>query len=254
MLLHSLVQFLDALLLSGTEDAVAIDSARNGLQVESGGDIKKVAFAVDSGASIIEKAIELEAQLLVVHHGLFWGQESAISGVFGRKIERLMKRGCSLYASHLPLDAHQEVGNNVELARFLNLERVKPAFSIKGCHIGATAHTHKARKLQEFVSKLATLRAAPPLVLPFGKSEISTVGIITGSGAALLEQCPSLGIDLFISGEPKQSAYHLAKELQINAIFAGHYATETFGVRALQKKISKDFDIATIFIDEDTGI
>lgn len=250
--LQTLISYLDTLLDSNNFN----DLALNGLQVESQRtDVDKVAFAVDSGLSIMQKAIDSGAQLLVVHHGLFWGEVKALRGAFGAKLELMFKNHLSLYASHLPLDANTEVGNAFELARHIELKNLASFFEYRGKTIGAKGRFAKARPLASIEEALLPLRGnKAALTLNFGKSLIETVGIVTGSGSSAIASASAEGLDLLLSGEPKQDAYHLAKELKLNVIFAGHYATETFGVKALAKRIGKDFDVSTIFIDEDTGI
>ncbi|MBN8549146.1 MAG: Nif3-like dinuclear metal center hexameric protein [Deltaproteobacteria bacterium] len=231
------------------------DVAMNGLQVEGGsGEVSKVAVAVDSGLSIIEKAAACGAKLLLVHHGLFWGSPLPITGTLGRKVEILQKAGCSLYASHLPLDAHLQVGNGAELGRFLGLSNLEGFCEYSGSLIGARGEC-EGRSLDSFVAQAKSLIGGKePLVLPFGNSTIRTVGIVTGSGAFGVKAAAEAGLDLYFSGEPKHEVYHLTKELRINAIFAGHYATETFGVRALARCLEKEFNLQTVFIDETSGI
>jgi dinuclear metal center YbgI/SA1388 family protein len=223
--------------------------------VEGSKTVSKVAVAVDSGESIIEKAIAAKAELLIVHHGLLWGHEQPITGAFGRKIRKLITGGCSLYASHLPLDGHPEVGNNALLAKFFELS-IDSMFVMAGAKpIGVSAHSSVPRSLDFFLTKAKSLIGfGPSLALPFGPTEIRRVGIISGSGSSELHVAAELGMDLLISGEPKQSAYHQCKELKINALFAGHYATETVGVRALGDLLEKQFGVASVFIDEPTGI
>ncbi len=231
------------------------DASLNGVQV-GGWDtqIKTVAYSVDAGLSVVQKAIAEEADLLIVHHGLFWDKPQSITGALRDKIELLIKNRCTLYASHLPLDASPEVGNGFELARFLGLSEITPWGVYNGMTIGAKANNF-GLSLENVSKKLATLPGAiNPLVLPFGKDKIQSVGLVTGSGSFSINQAAQDGIDLLISGEPKQEAYHLARELKLNIIFAGHYATETVGVAALSKKVAERFDCKVVFIDEPTGI
>lgn len=250
--LISVVSYLDSLLTPGAYK----DAAHNGLQVDGGqSDVRTIAYAVDSGLSVLEAAAKAEANLLIVHHGLLWGGEQPVTGIYGKKIETLIRHRCSLYASHLPLDAHREVGNGFELARFLRLENLESFCEYKGQQIGARGTCGRGRDLEYFVDLAKTIPGATePLILPFGKKEIQKVGIVTGSGSFGILAAHADGLDLLISGEAKQEAYHLAKELKVNAIFAGHYATETYGVAALARRLQKDFDVKTIFIDEPTGI
>ncbi len=250
--LAAITDYLDSLL----QPALFQDSALNGLQVESAnGSVCRVALAVDAGASVITKAIAARADMLIVHHGIFWGQCEAIRGTLGSKVRSLLNAGCSLYASHLPLDAHAEVGNNFELARFFALEQTQPFFPYKGASIGARGQTASSLDLAYFEARAKQLTGATaPLCLPFGKKSINTVGIVSGAAAAALPIAASDGLDLLITGEPKQNMYHHAKELGINVICAGHYATETCGVMAVGRKLATDLGLSTFFIDEPTGI
>lgn len=248
----SIVSYLDKLLTP----SLYSEPAWNGVQVDSAmGDVRKVAFAVDAGLSVIEKAINEECNLLIVHHGLLWGKALPINGSFGEKIRALIKGRCSLYASHLPLDGNSEVGNGFELARYFGLGNIEGFCLHYGGFVGAKATSAKPLPLEFFLEKgAAMVGAIKPLVLPFGAREIRKVGLVTGSGSSAITLAHEEGLDLLISGESKQEAYHLAKELKINVIFFGHYATETFGVRALAPRVKAGFDVETIFIDEPTGI
>jgi len=167
----------------------------------------------------------------------------------------LIEGGCSLYASHLPLDAHREVGNNAELARAVGLTDLEPYMPYKGALLGVRGRCTPPRSRDSFIEIAERFVGAKPcLTLPFGPERISTVGVVTGSGTLALEESARLGLDLFITGEPKQASYHEAKELGLNVIFAGHYATETFGVRALGERLKNTFSVEPLFIDEPTGI
>lgn len=249
--LSAIITYLNELLIPGAFS----DSAFNGLQVESSSTVTTVAVAVDAGESVIEKAIAAKAELLIVHHGLLWGHEQPISGTFGRKIRRLVQGGCSLYASHLPLDGHVEVGNNALLAKFFDLS-FDSMFVMAGTKpIGVAAHSPTPRSIDFYLHRARGLIGfGPHLVLPFGPAQITRVGIVSGSGSSELTAAAELGMELLISGEPKQSAYHQCKELGINALFAGHYATETVGVRAVGDLLHNKYGITSIFIDEPTGI
>ena len=226
--LDNITSYLDTLL----SPHLFQDASLNALQVESSTKIvRNVGLAVDAGLSVIDEAIRTKCEL------------------------PLVEGGCSLYASHLPLDAHPEVGNNFELARFFALNSIEPAFPYKGACIGALAKAAPQPR-ENFIERARMMVGATkePLFLPFGPPTITRVAIVSGSGVFGLEEAKKLGADIFISGEPKQEAYHLARELEINALFAGHYATETFGVRAVGKVLEKEFGVSSLFIDCPTGI
>jgi dinuclear metal center YbgI/SA1388 family protein len=250
--LHDICAHLDDLLeLSRYRDA-----SSNGLQVESRQtDIRQIACAVDAGESVIEQAVRGRVEMLIVHHGLFWGTCNRLVGPLARKCSLLLSHGCSLYASHLPLDGHATFGNGVLFAKFLGLESIAPAFDYAGGPVGVRATTPEPLSLEEVIARCRQLiGVVGPMVLPFGATSIQSIGIVTGSGSFAIEAAHVLKCDLLISGEPKQEAYHLAKEFRQTVLFAGHYATETFGVRALGDHLAGEFGITTMFINEETGI
>jgi dinuclear metal center YbgI/SA1388 family protein len=216
-----------------------------------------VAFAVDSGLSVIEEAIALGAQLLVVHHGVFWGKVEPLTGPWAKKAHLCLSKGLSLYAAHLPLDGHPVLGNAAQLASsFLQAESIVPDFEYHGSPIGALVRLKQPTALSDIATRLGSCDGvtSPPLVLPFGKKTIQTVGIVTGAGTSMLPEVASRGIDLLVSGEPTQKAYHQARELECSVIFMGHYASETFGVRALQRVLESRFGVQTSWISQPTGI
>lgn len=234
------------------------DVSTNGLQVENpnSNSIKKVVVAVDAGESIIEKAILEKAELLVVHHGLFWGNINKITDSLARKISKIMNSNLSLYCSHLPLDAHPTLGNNAVIANRLKLENLTPFASAFGNPVGFYGETKKGLTLEQIEKQFET---APgilknPLKLNFGGNENYKIGIISGSGSGAVTECKELGIDCLVTGESKQEVFHEAKENNINCIFLGHYGTETFGVRALGDLLKNKFNVESVFIDEPTGI
>lgn len=257
--LHSLCTFLDSLLQPDSY----VDFGINGLQVEASAGlansaVSRIGFAVDSGMSVIERAIAEDCQLLVVHHGLFWGSVGPVTGIMASKVASLIRKNCSLYAAHLPLDGNHEVGNAFELARYLNLEECQGFMEYEGRTVGVRAICPRKRQIDDFLEPLSQIEGAvSPVIMPFGSKDIRSVAIVTGSGSSAIPLCNQPGgeqIDLLISGEPKHESYHQAKEHKVNAIFAGHYATETFGIRALKSKLESTFDIETVYISEPTGI
>lgn len=254
LMLSELVQFLD----SELQTARFSDIALNGLQVESPrSEVTQVAFAVDSGLSVIEAAVASDADLLIVHHGLFWDTVEPLVGPLAKKAALCLKNGLSLYASHLPLDGHPVLGNAAQIATsVLEAHEVAADFEHHGSPVGVVATLKNPMPLEQIAHRLGSCDGvtAPPLLLPFGKKSISTVGIVTGSGSAMIPSVARRGIDLLISGEPKQAAYHLARELECSVIFMGHYASETFGVRALQRVLETRFGVKTYWISQPTGI
>ncbi len=251
--LHELVSFLNQEL----RIAAYSDMAHNGLQIESStSGISKVAFAVDAGMSVMKTAISRGCQLLVVHHGVLWGRPEPITGAWARKLELCLTNGLSLYAAHLPLDGHSSLGNAAQLAQVLGAVSSVPGFDYKGSPIGCIAELPSPRDIRDIADALGTCEGAltPPLVLPFGRSQARTIGIATGSATSLIPDVAALNLDLLITGEPKQEAYHAAQDLGCSVICMGHYASETFGVRALERVLQTHFRVQTEWISEPTGI
>lgn len=252
MKLSELVKILDKEL----EAAEYQDGTVNGLQVAGTKQtIRKVALAVDAGVSILKEAAKLKADMLIVHHGLIWGGVKELTGVMGARIRAAIESGFSLYVSHLPLDGHPTLGNAAVIAKKMSLPEQAPFLFEAGKPIGVQGRYIQPKSLSEITQSISSVTGTKsPLVLPFGKKSISKVGIVTGGGSSAVWQAAKEELDLLISGEPKQNVYHDAKDLRINCIFAGHYATETFGVRAVGAWLEKKYKLKTIFIDEPTGI
>jgi dinuclear metal center YbgI/SA1388 family protein len=250
--LRDIVQFLDQTLdYTGFDD-----SSLNGLQVESSNNtILKVGYSVDAGLSVLKQAAHRKCQLLLTHHGLFWGQAERLNGLAGEKIRTLIESGCSLYTSHLPLDAHPSLGNNAQIVKLLGAELGQPFCKSGNKTIGYFGLYPHALKTDEFENRLIKLTGQHRFLgLKFGKSEIKDFAVVSGGGSFAISEASILGADAFITGEPKQSVFHIAKELSMNAFFAGHYATETFGVKAVAELLKDRFSIEVEFIDEPTSI
>ncbi len=248
MKLYEIVSFLDSYLnISEWEN---IDSSKNGLQVESCNSIEKVAFSVDACMDSFKKAVETKANLLITHHGLFWKDFKGITGIMAKRLKYLIKNELSLYAAHLPLDAHPEVGNNIQIAKILEMD-IEGAFAqYHGKTIGFYGKIEDS--INNIAKKLEEKLKTKPLVLEFSKN-ISKAGVVSGRGGFSIYDAEKLDIDLLITGEAEHSIYHTAKELGISLIFAGHYATEVVGLKALMKKV-RELGLETVFIDCPTGI
>jgi dinuclear metal center YbgI/SA1388 family protein len=251
--LATIINYIDTLI----PPTAYTDASQNGLQVDAGNvTVSHVGCAVDAGESVIDEALARGVDLLVVHHGLLWSTfPSRLTGSLARKVRLLMTGGCSLYASHLPLDGHQVLGNAVQLAATLHLQELAPFCHYKGGPVGCRGTFVRPTSIEALTQTISTfLGHSPVKFLPFGETTFRTVAIVTGSGSFAIEECAASGIDLLLSGEPKHEAYHLAKELRQSVLFAGHYATETFGVAALEREIAKQFGVRTSFIDQPSGI
>lgn len=251
MRLDTLVRYLDDYLRVAEEVADAPE-ALNGLQVGNAGDITKLAAAVDMCEATVRMAVEQRADCLLVHHGLFWGGLRPLVGPAYRRVAALIKGNIALYAAHLPLDRHPDVGNNSVVARLLGV-KVRGEFgSYHGAPIGIWGeYSGKRDELSWSLTK--TLGSAPRL-LPFGPERVQRVGIVTGAGGTLIPQAAAAGLDTYITGEGQHWTFFDAEELGINVFYAGHYATETVGVKALAEHLSKKFDLPWAFLDHPTGL
>lgn len=238
-------------------DYADLDAATNGLQVgPRDGDVERVAFAVDAAVETIEEALDWGADLLVTHHGVVWGGLDSVTGREFERIKPLVTSDCALYASHLPLDGHPELGNAAQLADLLGLENRAPFGSVGGEHIGTrgTATTSfTSDDLREELEATLDTGGRGVQVLDFGPEELDDIAVLTGGGADWIREAEADGVDAFVTGEGKQKLYHEAKEAGVSVFLAGHYATETFGVSAL-RDVAEDWGLETAFIDRPTGL
>jgi dinuclear metal center YbgI/SA1388 family protein len=227
--------------------------ALNGLQMQNAkGEVTKVIAAVDACLPVIRKAIALRADLLLVHHGMFWsGLQPVTQSVF-EKHRLCIENNLAIYSAHLPLDAHPTLGNNAVLMRALGLEPSGTFQPYKGTDIGLRAEAEVPR--DELVARLKQATGAAVHVCPGGPSVARRIGIVTGGAGSEVAAAAALGIDTFITGEGPHWSYTLAEELGINLIYAGHYATETFGVKALAQHVQDKFGLAWEFVDHPTGL
>lgn len=228
------------------------DGAVNGLQVQNTGRISRIAAAVDARMATIRLAADAGAQLLIVHHGLFWSPSHPWTGPRYELIRFLVEWDLAVYSAHLPLDAHPTLGNSALLARALGLKRLQPFFETKGQPIGFRATSRIDRG--QLVKRLAKATGATPILLPGGPEICQRIGVVTGGAGAEIREAAQTGIDTFITGEGPHWTAALADELGINVLYGGHYATETFGVKALAAHLSKQFRIPWEFLDCPTGL
>jgi dinuclear metal center YbgI/SA1388 family protein len=231
------------------------DSSQNGLQVEGPEEVTKVVFAVDSCQAAFERAVAAGAQLLIVHHGLFWDKPLRLVGPIFQRVRTLIEGDCGLYAAHLPLDIHPEVGNNAELARLLELKEPRAFGEYHGNQIGIGGVLDPPTPLDVLVERLARATGQSPVrVLAHGPAEASQVGCISGGAAFLMDQVADASFDTFVTGETSHGYFHHAAEYGLNVIYGGHYATETLGVKALARHLGKKFGLETTFLDIPTGM
>jgi dinuclear metal center YbgI/SA1388 family protein len=226
--------------------------ALNGLQVANAGEVTRIAAAVDVCEATIQMAAEHGADCLLVHHGLFWGGLRPLVGPAYRRVAGLMRHNIALYAAHLPLDRHPDVGNNACLARRLGVAPRGGFGSYRGAPIGVWGELPTSR--DDLARTLATTLGAAPRLLPFGPARVQRVGIVTGAGGSLIPQAAAAGLDTFITGEGPHWTFFDAEELGLNVFFAGHYATETVGVQALGDHLAAKFGLPWVFLDHPTGL
>ncbi|HZM05060.1 MAG TPA: Nif3-like dinuclear metal center hexameric protein [Candidatus Saccharimonadales bacterium] len=228
------------------------EGAVNGLQVENNGTITKIAASVDASFATLRLAVAAKADLMIVHHGLFWGPSFPWVGRRREMLELLIKNNMAVYSSHLPLDAHPRLGNNAQLCAALGFRNLKPFFFEKGQFIGWQTR-HKISR-QDLANRLAKILGAPPRLLPGGAVNCHRIGVVTGGAGAELKIAAKEGVDTFITGEGPHHTHALAEDLGLNVFYGGHYATETFGVKALTAHLSRKFAVPWIFLDHPSGL
>ena len=248
--LKTIVAYCDKILR--TRETGDYDGAANGLQVENSGAVTKVAAAVDASLATIKLAIAAKAGLLIVHHGLFWSPRQPWTGKNYELMQLLLDNNLAVYSSHLPLDAHPQLGNNAQLCAALGLKNLKPFFASHGQTIGFKSQTKISRA--DLARRLERATGAKPKIIPGGKNICEKIGVVTGGAGGDLKIAASEGVDTFITGEGPHWTYALAEELGLNVLYGGHYATETFGVKALAAELAKKFKLPWEFLDYPTGL
>jgi len=220
--------------------------AFNGLQIENRGTVTKIGASVDASFESFQLAKEEGVDFLITHHGPFWGPTVPLTGVNYQKFKYAFDHNLAVYGSHLPLDAHPEIGNNAILARRVGLTPSIRFGQFENQMIGWAASTE-----QSFETLQSTLENQfnDVISLQHGPTQINKVGIMTGSGGSLLPELPNLGIDTLITGECAQHHFAMSQELEINLFLCGHYATEVFGVQALAKKVASSYNLPWCFLD-----
>ncbi len=230
------------------------DRSNNGLQVEGASSVTKVAFAVDACQTAFEAARDAGAQLLITHHGLFWSEVKLLTGPHFKRVKTLLDANIGLYGVHLPLDAHPEVGNNVELCRIIGLNDIQPWGSYKGHAAGFGGTLPRPITLNNLAAKIDAALGASSRVLAFGPQVVDRVAVCSGGASSLIPQVVAAGFSTYFSGETSHSYYHDAKDYGLNVIYSGHYATETVGLKALARHLETRFDLQTVWLDLPTGM
>ena len=252
MKLESVFQYLNGYLsVDGYPD---YPHALNGLQVEGPEEIAHVAVAVDASECTIAEAVERGADLLIVHHGLFWRGLEPVTGRHFRKIQKLIEGKIGLYSCHLPLDSHPEVGNSILLARALRLEIGGQFGGYENVDVGWWGTKADGMTSGALSAELGRILEGAVHVIEGGPEMIEKIGVVTGSGSSFIEESVALGLDALITGEGSHHAYFEAMELGITVFFGGHYATETFGVKALGAHLEERFGLSWEFLEQPTGL
>lgn len=244
--LNELVGYCDALL----EVDAYQDYCPNGLQVEGKGTLSRIICGVTASQALIDEAVARNADLLLVHHGFFWkGEAAPITGIKQRRIKSLLQHNISLVAYHLPLDGHETLGNNAQLARLWGFE-VEGRFG-HGPNGGLAMYASlpQSEPLEIVVERVGGPLQREPLVIEAGSKPVRRIGWCSGAAQGFIEQAAALGLDAFISGEISEPTVHLARELGIHYISAGHHATERYGVQALTNHLSQHFSLENHFVD-----
>jgi dinuclear metal center YbgI/SA1388 family protein len=248
--LKSIVDHCDKILR--TREVGDYDGAVNGLQVENRGGVTRIAAAVDASLATVRLAIAAGADLLIVHHGLFWSPSHPWTGKKYELLRLLVENNVAVYSSHLPLDAHPRLGNNAQLCAALGLKNLRPFFESHGQTIGFKAQAQIPRA--ELATRLARATGARPKIIPGGKAVCRNIGVVTGGAGGELQLAAAENVDTFVTGEGPHWTYALAEELELNVLYGGHYATETFGVKALAAELAKRFKVAWVFLAHPTGL
>jgi dinuclear metal center YbgI/SA1388 family protein len=245
--LRHIVSYLDSFLTI----AEYRDDSLNGLQVENRGEITKIGLAVDACQEAIRKAEKAGCNLLIVHHGLLWGKQQPLIYHYYERVRSLIMADMALYAAHLPLDGHPDVGHNARIAHNMGLQSVEPFMHYSGSPLGIKGRLHVPQACDRVTHAAQEVIGGCSALITCGPSMISSVAIVSGSAtfSELLWEVKRQEIDFYITGEPRHGAYYLARELGLNIFYGGHYRTETFGMRALGEHLEEKLGIPWEFID-----
>jgi len=248
--LAAIVAYLDRYLRHA--EVTDYPGAWNGLQMENSGRVHKIGAAVDACEWTMKCAVEKGIDLLLVHHGLYWNGVQPVTGATRRKFKAALDGELAVYSSHLPLDLHPVVGNNALLCRALGFKKCGPFFQVKGQSIGLQTKVKMPR--DELARRLEKALGTKSHICPGGPATTARIGIVTGGAGGDVARAAAEGVDTFITGEGPHHSYTVAEELGVNLFYGGHYATETFGVKALAAQVARRFRVPWEFIDHPTGL
>jgi len=241
-----IVRFLDHLL---DVDSIP-DYCPHGLQVEGRPEVRKVAVGVSASVELFRRAIDAGADLVLCHHGMIWDKDPrVVKGKLKQRLKLLLDHELTLLAYHLPLDAHEEHGNNALIARAMGLREIEPFAEYRGIKIGRRGRFPQPMQHSAFIDLVKRIFGGEPLVFPFGPDPIRTIGVVSGGAQGEIEQAIAAGLDAYLTGEASEFVQETAREGLITFVAAGHYRTETFGVRSLGERLSREFGIEAVFLD-----
>ena len=225
------------------------DYCPNGLQVEGRPQVRRIVSGVTASQALLDAAVEAEADVVLVHHGYFWkGEDACITGMKRRRLQTLLGNDISLLAYHLPLDVHPEVGNNVQLARQLEITVEGPLDANNPKVVGLLGSLDEPLSPRDFARRVQDVLGREPLLVE-GQGMVRKVGWCTGGGQGYIDNAIAAGVDLFLTGEASEQTYHSARENGVSFIAAGHHATERYGVQALGDYLARRFAVEHLFID-----
>ena len=228
------------------------DYCPNGLQVEGKMKVDKLVTGVTASQALIDHAVSINADAILVHHGYFWKSESpCITGMKRKRIHTLLQHNINLYAYHLPLDIHPSLGNNAQLAKLLGIVDISPLEQNNPQSVVMQGRFNEGIYPSELTNLLSNTLTKTPLYEPANKPKIETVAWCTGGGQGYIDLAAEKGIDAYITGEVSEQTIHTAREMNIHFYAAGHHATERYGVKALGEYIQQTLEIETVFVDID---
>jgi dinuclear metal center YbgI/SA1388 family protein len=250
MTAEELAFVLDELL--NTDSTPDYPNAWNGLQVDRSGEVRRIAFAVDVSQASVEEAVRREADVLIVHHGLYWDGIPLVTGRRYRRLGAILRGNLGLYAAHLPLDVHKGVGNNIILAKELGIEVDGEFGEYRGVAIGVCGVLELRR--EALAARLDEVLGCRVRMITGGPERLRRVGVITGGGGGFIEAAREAGLDALVTGEGAHHNYFDAVEGGVNLYFGGHYATEVWGLKALSEHLMATLGLECFFIDNPTGL
>lgn len=237
-------------------DKFSGDISNNGLQIEACQEVQRIIFGVDGCFELFEAAAERGADMVIVHHGISWGgNPKRFAGYTARRLQWMFQHNISLYAAHLPLDAHPELGNNAQLCKMLKMTQLEEFFEYDHCKIGFIGKLPQKMLLKDIAAIFEDRLDTRGKLHGDNDTSVSKVAVVSGGGGMdSLEQAAEAGADLLITGEFCHEMYHLQQELDLPVLSLGHYASETVGVKALMHDLKEKFELETEFIDIPTGL